>query len=107
MAQRLSVLGFLLTVLILRNNWNRSLFSYQELDDGDYSRLLSFCWVILVVEWVGSTFIWAVLRLLYNREVVGYGAHSMVKSCLVWPSCLLALHVLQDTALALMQPKQD
>ena len=61
-AQRMSLISFGLSLLLLHNTYNNPSFPYQQGEA--YDRLVGFVWFMLALEWTGSTIVWGVIRFL-------------------------------------------
>eukprot|EP00004_Rigifila_ramosa_P009668 TRINITY_DN2129_c0_g1_i4.p1 TRINITY_DN2129_c0_g1~~TRINITY_DN2129_c0_g1_i4.p1 ORF type:complete len:492 (-),score=117.75 TRINITY_DN2129_c0_g1_i4:236-1675(-) len=62
MCQRMSITNFAVSLVIIYNSYNKEMYLFSNLSENEYRRLLTFCLIQFVIEWVGSTVVWLVIR---------------------------------------------
>ncbi|KNC52606.1 uncharacterized protein AMSG_08469 [Thecamonas trahens ATCC 50062] len=60
-AQRMSLISFGCFLFLLHNTGNSAAYPYQR-NQETYDRLVTFVWIMLALEWSGSTLVWAIMR---------------------------------------------
>eukprot|EP00004_Rigifila_ramosa_P019114 TRINITY_DN4827_c0_g2_i1.p1 TRINITY_DN4827_c0_g2~~TRINITY_DN4827_c0_g2_i1.p1 ORF type:complete len:209 (-),score=35.81 TRINITY_DN4827_c0_g2_i1:75-701(-) len=100
MSQRMSITNYAISLAIIRNSPNRHMYHFGSLSEQHYMRLLAFCLVQFLIEWVASTVVRLLIRIFTGIDVIRSGGQVLKFKKLQRLAILIAIHIMQDVYIA-------